>query len=116
MESRAIGLVIGGAFLGAHILCENPQTHRSRLKQGLAVRAFVVVLVGIRWHDLGSGRATRRACDDRFEDGVHAIVQTVIVAPEGIAALQCANRALQTVLRDERIEACVVTIGDGDDP
>jgi hypothetical protein len=31
-------------------------------------------------------------------------------------ALQCADRALQTVLRDERIEACVVAIGDGDDP
>jgi hypothetical protein len=57
--------------------------------QRLAVRAFVVELAGIRWHGFGSGRSTRWACDDRIEDWVHMILST-----EGIAALECADRAL----------------------
>ena len=58
-------------------------------KEGLAVRAFVVELAGIRWHGFGSGRSTRWACDDRIEDWIHVILST-----EGIAALKCADRAL----------------------
>src|ERR1022692_1855801 len=108
--------------------CRNHRSldsHRRRSRVDLARSARQGGCLGLYRHRAARNRAVPVLSGlsshwiDDLSDGIEKAVARWVdrrSSGEGIAALQCTDGALQTVLRDERIEACVVTVAEGDDP